>query len=163
MPQPFVHLHLFDCADLAAYRTQKRPSIQRWWRDRLERQEEWIIMYCPRQPDVSEAAWSAVLEEPDVAAVINHDEGYADGIAYDSPVIHTAAYLQFLEEAVRSAGGTRRHKEVNSVRDAVKEALAAGFDMLVNATGMAAGKLAADDECFPCFGQIIAVDAPEAP
>ena len=62
-PAPLVHLHVFDCADLTAYRTQKRPSIQRWWRDRLERQEEWIIVYCPRQPDVAEAAWSAVLEE----------------------------------------------------------------------------------------------------
>ena len=62
-PAPFVHLHLFDCVDLATYRTQKRPSIQRWWRDRLERQEEWIIVYCPRAPDLAEAAWSAVLEE----------------------------------------------------------------------------------------------------
>lgn len=103
----------------------------------------------------------AVLHEAGVKVVLNSEEGYVDGIAFDSFIVDAAAYLKFLRAEVVRLGGVIRSQSVESLLEAKEKAKEAGIDVVVNATGWQAGILAGDAACVSVFGQISLIRCPE--
>ncbi len=71
------------------------------------------------------------------------------------PVVDMRRYLDYLTRRLTSAGGELELRPVDSLADAAREAR-----IVVNCTGVAAGRLAADPAVVPVRGQHVVVDNP---
>jgi D-amino-acid oxidase len=78
--------------------------------------------------------------------------GYVDGLALQAPVIQTDKYLDFLMARFLSRGGVIRQEEVHSLDDLDRP-------VVVNCTGLGAGKLTPDPEVYPISGHMVVVEA----
>jgi D-amino-acid oxidase len=72
---------------------------------------------------------------------------------FTAPAVEMEIYLPWLQERFRRAGG-------QTVRRAIKSFDEVPADRVVNATGLAAGRLCGDDAVFPVRGQTVLVRNP---
>ncbi|MEV1286200.1 FAD-dependent oxidoreductase [Micromonospora sp. NPDC049679] len=81
--------------------------------------------------------------------------GYVGEWRHPAPSVEMARYLPWLIEQVTAAGGAVLRRLVARLADVAQLA-----PVIVNATGLAAGKLADDPAVHPVRGQIVLVDNP---
>jgi D-amino-acid oxidase len=72
---------------------------------------------------------------------------------FTSPAVEMETYLPWLQDRFRAAGGVVRRRRIRSFDEVPG-------DRVVNATGLAAGRLCGDDAVFPVRGQIVLVENP---
>jgi D-amino-acid oxidase len=87
---------------------------------------------------------------PPDARIVAGTGPYRREIRFTAPLAEPAVYLPWLESQV-----TVRRRAVRRLSDALAEA-----PVVVNATGLAAGRLAGDDAVYPARGQIVLVRNP---
>jgi D-amino-acid oxidase len=81
--------------------------------------------------------------------------GFQSGFRYTVPMVDMPAYLQYLCERLRAAGGHLRVATVHRLEDAAREAGA-----IVNCTGIRARELSGDAEVYPIRGQVVVAENP---
>ena len=79
---------------------------------------------------------------------------YADGYAFDAPVIDMSVYLDYLMRRFKDAGGVIERRRVGGLDEAF-----AGCSLVVNCAGLGARELLGDSELVPSRGQVIRVHA----
>lgn len=84
-------------------------------------------------------------------------EGYTDGFVAEVPLIETPIYMRYLTDTYKRLGGSieKLNKELDSFHDAAE-----GEELIINCTGLGAGKLCGDDQVFPIRGQIVRTENP---
>lgn len=80
--------------------------------------------------------------------------GYATGCAGQVPIIAMPTYLRWLDARVAALGGASEAGRVERLDEI------AGYDVVVNATGLAARDLVGDATLFPIRGQVVRVENP---
>lgn len=83
--------------------------------------------------------------------------GYVDGYVAKVARIETPVYMKYLFERFQQSGGVinKLEKEIDSIDE-----VSGGFGLVVNCTGLGAGKLCDDDKVFPIRGQLVKVSNP---
>jgi D-amino-acid oxidase len=99
--------------------------------------------------------WAATL--PDVRECQPDDlpEGFSSGWRYTVPVVDMPVYLAALVGRLRAAGGLIVQQSIGGFDE-----LAGRFDAVINASGLGATALAADDSVYPIRGQLVVVANP---
>jgi D-amino-acid oxidase len=82
-------------------------------------------------------------------------EGFATGWRYTAPVVDMPAYLDYLVQRLREAGGRIEVRAVASLAEAV-----AAAPIVVNCTGFGARQLVPDWDVTPNRGQVVVADNP---
>jgi D-amino-acid oxidase len=82
-------------------------------------------------------------------------EGYADGWYVELPVADMTRYLPWLERRFAELGGAILDGRLESLDDALEQA-----PVVVNCAGLAAARLAGDDDVIPVRGQVVVVERP---
>jgi len=72
---------------------------------------------------------------------------------FTAPAVEMETYLPWLQERFRAAGGRVRRREIKTFDEVPGE-------RIVNATGLAAGRLCADGAVYPVRGQVVLVRNP---
>jgi D-amino-acid oxidase len=103
-----------------------------------------------RSPGLEPPRWVHALEGYEPLAP-EQRAGFAQGWRARVPVIETPLYLPWLEERVRALGGVRERRTVRALAET------AGFEVLVNCTGLGARDLFHDEQCHAIRGQIARV------
>ncbi|GGL96021.1 FAD-dependent oxidoreductase [Micromonospora yangpuensis] len=86
---------------------------------------------------------------------------YRAQLRFTAPTVEMSPYLGWLRERISAAGGRVLRHRVARLADAfVDPATSAGVATVVNATGLAAGRLAADPAVYPVRGHIVLVANP---
>jgi len=80
---------------------------------------------------------------------------YTREVRFSAPLVEMDVYLPWLRDRFTQAGGTVLRREVQSLAEALVEA-----PVVVNATGLAAGRLCGDPAVYPARGQIVLVANP---
>jgi D-amino-acid oxidase len=101
--------------------------------------------------------WSSAVEGFEHAREDELPPGYADGYAYNAPVIEMSLYLPWLMERFGQLGGVLQRGSVLSLKEVLDPSL---FDAVVNCTGLGARELVGDTALFPIQGEILRVDCP---
>jgi D-amino-acid oxidase len=101
-------------------------------------------------------AWAAAFGEVREADRDELPPGYARGLRFAVPLVEMPAYLPYLHEQVLAAGATQVVRRIRRLDDLID----LGPDVIVNAAGMGAGALVADDTVYPVRGQIVRVTNP---
>lgn len=96
--------------------------------------------------------WAAAV--PDFQ-VVEPPPGYAGGWRFTVPSVEMVPYLEWLVARLTAAGGVLVRRRLDRLADA-----AALAPVVVNATGLAAGGLAADPAVYPVRGRIVLVTNP---
>jgi D-amino-acid oxidase len=78
--------------------------------------------------------------------------GYVDGFLQTVPLVETSRYIPHLLTRFRSAGGKIEQRTLQSLSEVPQE-----FKLIVNCSGVWAGKLVNDERVFPIRGQIVRV------
>jgi D-amino-acid oxidase len=81
-------------------------------------------------------------------------QGYVDGFVTVVPRIETPLYMRYLLNRFAELGGVI--EKLDTVTDSL-EGLATGHTLVVNCSGLGAGKLCGDKNTFPIRGQIVRV------
>lgn len=76
---------------------------------------------------------------------------YADALRFTPPLVNTGRYVGWLETELRREGVGFEYRPVRSLDDVD------GADLVVNAAGLGAGRLAADSTVRPARGQVVHV------
>ncbi len=105
----------------------------------------------PRLPSWAEAVGEVRLARPDELP-----PGYRYGLRFVVPLVEMPTYLPHLYDTVVRNGA--RHVQRRLL--ALDQVLDLGPDVVINAAGLTAGKLAEDDTTFPVRGQIVRVVNP---
>jgi D-amino-acid oxidase len=80
---------------------------------------------------------------------------YTREVRFQAPLVEMDTYLPWLRDRFVGAGGTVRRRGVRDLAEALAEA-----PVVVNATGLAAGRLCGDPAVYPARGQIVLVANP---
>lgn len=118
---------------------------------------ESLVLYR-EAPDRSHPmpAWAAAVGEVREADRDELPPGYARGLRFAVPLVEMPEYLPYLHERVLAAGATQVVRRIRRLDDVID----LGPDVIVNAAGMGAGALVADDTVYPVRGQIVRVTNP---
>ncbi|MGH2485013.1 MAG: FAD-dependent oxidoreductase, partial [Ktedonobacterales bacterium] len=79
---------------------------------------------------------------------------YADGYAFDAPVIDMSVYLDYLMRRFLDAGGTVSQRRLSGLDEAFAEC-----PLVVNCAGLGARELLGDHELIPSRGQVVRIRA----
>ncbi|WP_244930943.1 FAD-dependent oxidoreductase [Nocardioides sp. W7] len=118
--------------------------------------ESLSLLREPRDPDAPLPDWADAVGRVRPARPDELPPGYPAGLRYAVPLVEMPRYLPHLEATVARAGATfvvRRLERLHDVLDLAP-------DVVVNAAGLAAGRLVDDDTVFPVRGQIVRVANP---
>jgi D-amino-acid oxidase len=74
-------------------------------------------------------------------------------IRFTAPMVEMETYLPWLQDRFRAGGGTIVRRRITTFDEVPG-------DRVVNATGLAAGRLCGDDAVFPVRGQVVIVENP---
>jgi len=114
----------------------------------------------------------AVASEPAVRAVLGQGVAarFTDAVAYDAPVIDTAAYLAWLRAEILQLGGIITYggrgdipgclREFTAGVRAVHDGLGTADVVVINCTGVGAGTFTPDPAVYPCRGQVLHLPRP---
>ncbi len=102
-------------------------------------------LHRTRQPD---PWWRDAL--PALTRVSSLAAPYVDGWSFVAPVVEMPVYLPWLVGRVEALGGTLTRMAVSSLPDRA--------DVVVNATGLGARRLADDSSLMPVRGQVVCVE-----
>ena len=102
-------------------------------------------LYRARMPD---PWWSDAV--PSLARVTDPVAPYVDGWTYVAPVIEMPMYLRWLTSRVDELGGTLTRMALSALPDAA--------EVVVNATGLGARRMADDATMMPVRGQVVYVE-----
>jgi D-amino-acid oxidase len=80
---------------------------------------------------------------------------YTREVRFQAPLVEMASYLPWLRRQFVAAGGTVLRRGLQELDEALVEA-----PVVVNATGLAAGRLCGDSAVYPARGQIVLVANP---
>ena len=80
---------------------------------------------------------------------------YTREVRFQAPLVEMGTYLPWLRRQFLAAGGTVHRRTVQTLQEALVEA-----PVVVNATGLAAGRLSDDPAVHPARGQIVLVANP---
>jgi D-amino-acid oxidase len=97
----------------------------------------------------------AMLDDVHVCNPGQLPPGFIIGWRYTVPLIDMDLYLPYLQDRLTAAGGTIRRHSITDLGDAARDA-----SVVVNATGLGAGDLAADASLTPIRGQLVVMDNP---
>lgn len=100
-------------------------------------------------------AWFSLLGDVRPCAPPDLPPGYSGGIRYVAPLIDMPAYLAYLEDRLRNAGGTVEIGPIDTLGQAAELA-----PVVVNCAGLGARMLAADDTLTPTRGQHLITSNP---
>ena len=78
--------------------------------------------------------------------------GYADAFVFDTPVIDTSIYMNYLRTAFEQAGGQIEQRAVDSLDDAF-----AASNVVVNCAGLGSRELVGDTDVHAARGQVVRV------
>lgn len=92
--------------------------------------------------------WFSLLAEARPCAPSELPAGYSSGTRYVAPLIDMPMHLAYLEDRLRSAGGTIEVAPIRTLRQAAELA-----PVVINCAGLGARELAADDTLTPIRGQ----------
>jgi D-amino-acid oxidase len=92
--------------------------------------------------------WAAAV--PELAPADELPEGYVAGRRFEAPVVEMARYLPWLAGQVESRGGTLTRMALPALPDLA--------EVVVNAAGIGARRLAADPTVVPVRGQVVYVE-----
>ncbi len=101
-------------------------------------------------------AWADAVGDVRPARRDELPRGYRYGLRFVVPLVEMPLYLPYLHQSVLSAGVRHIVRQL----DALDEVLDLEPDVVVNASGMAAGVLVGDETVFPVRGQIVRVTNP---
>ena len=79
---------------------------------------------------------------------------YADGYAFDAPVIDMSIYLDYLVRRFQAAGGVIERRRVASLDEALAQS-----PLVVNCAGLGARELLGDRSLLPSRGQVVRIRA----
>lgn len=101
-------------------------------------------------------AWAAAVGDVRPARPDELPPGYRYGLRFAVPLVEMPLYLPVLYRSVLDAGARHVVRRVRALEDVLDLAP----DVVVNASGMAAGALVGDDSVYPVRGQIVRVANP---
>jgi len=96
--------------------------------------------------------WAPAAREVEYAPA---EPPYTREVRFAAPLVEMGTYLPWLRDRFIEAGGTVQHRVVQCLDEALVEA-----PVVINATGLAAGRLCGDPTVYPVRGQIVLVDNP---
>ena len=96
--------------------------------------------------------WVSAVENFRHASQDELPPGYADGFAFEAPVIDTQVYLDYLLRRFQAQGGQVYQRAVASLSEAFVEC-----DIVVNCTGLGARELVGDRDLHAARGQVVRV------
>ena len=82
----------------------------------------------------------------------NLPSDYVECFSFISSVIEMPIYLEWLSNKCVSLGGTLVHKTISTFVELPED-----FEIVINCTGLDAGKLVEDEEVYPIRGQILRI------
>jgi D-amino-acid oxidase len=85
-------------------------------------------------------------------------EGCISGYSFDTPVIDTSIYIEYLVKRFQKLGGTIVQREITSLETVLEE-----NPLVVNCTGLGSRFLLNDSEVFPIRGQIVKIELVDLP
>jgi D-amino-acid oxidase len=80
--------------------------------------------------------------------------GYVDGFVTEVPRVETPVYMRYLQNRFTELGGTLEKLDSEAVS---LDEISGGGSLLINCTGLGAGRLCRDGNTFPIRGQIVIV------
>ncbi len=89
---------------------------------------------------------------PTLSRVEAVPEPYVDGWSFRAPVVEMPVYLRWLSRRVEMLGGTLTRMALNALPDGD------GAEVVVDATGLGARRMAADNSLVPVRGQVVLVE-----
>ena len=104
-----------------------------------------------REP-ATDPVWSSYVRNYRRALPEELPDGYQDGYFFDSPVIDTGIYMNYLVERAKKLGAEIVQREISSLSEATQDS-----KILINCTGLGSRALLGDKEIYPIRGQIIRV------
>lgn len=106
---------------------------------------------------VDDPYWSAAVKEFGRAGPDELLPGYVDGYVALIARIETPVYMQYLVGRFRESGGriTKLDREIQSIDE-----LSGGNNLIINCSGLGAGKIFNDKEVYPIRGQLVKTSNP---
>ncbi len=106
---------------------------------------------------VDDPYWSAAVKEFRRAGPDELLPGYVDGYVALIARIETPVYMQYLVGRFRESGGriTKLDREIQSIDE-----LSGGNNLIINCSGLGAGKIFNDKEVYPIRGQLVKTSNP---
>ncbi len=124
-----------------------QPGTGVWLREGLE--------IFPAEMNLSEGLpeWVAFVKNFRLATSPDLPVGYGTGYVFDTPVIETRLYLEYLAGRVRQLGGQIIQKEVTSLAEPLENA-----GIVINCSGLGSRAMLNDQAVYPIRGQIVRVE-----
>ncbi len=121
--------------------------------ERGVRWHEGVLELSP-QPlsDAQLPQWRAYADNFRRARPDELPEGYADGYAFDAPVIVMSTYLPYVQQTFQARGGRVEQRAVADVAEAF-----AAAPVVVNCAGLGARELVPDPAMYPVRGQVVRI------
>jgi D-amino-acid oxidase len=105
-----------------------------------------------RSGDIGEPWWAPAAGEVTYAPA---EAPFTREVRFRAPLVEMGTYLPWLRQQFVAAGGVVHRRSVQTLDEALVEA-----PVVVNATGLAAGRLSDDMAVYPARGQIVVVANP---
>lgn len=99
--------------------------------------------------------WALELPGYQPCANVDLPPGFASGWRYRTPLIEMPRFIEWLETRLSALKAKIEYRRLTDLRSGFDEA-----DIVVNCTGIGAGRLVPDDEVRPIRGQLVAVPNP---
>ncbi|MBI2621043.1 MAG: FAD-dependent oxidoreductase [Candidatus Levybacteria bacterium] len=96
--------------------------------------------------------WHTEINSFQKLAPENLPDGYKYGYTYDTFVIDTSIYMDYLVAMFKKLGGKMVKKSVNNIKESLLVS-----DLIVNCTGLGSLKLLNDKRLYPSRGQVVKI------
>ncbi len=96
--------------------------------------------------------WAPAVEDFRHARQEELPLGYADGYTFETPVIDTLVYLDYLLHAFQARGGQIHQRAITSLAEAFAQSA-----IVVNCTGLGARALVGDNDLHAARGQVVRI------
>lgn len=104
---------------------------------------------------VDPPAWMSALPGFRAATAGELPDGFVVGWWYSAPLVDMPVYLRYLRGRLEATGTPVERRSVDALAEAAE-----GDEIVVNCTGVYAGKLTGDESLVPTRGQIVVVENP---
>ncbi len=105
-----------------------------------------------RTSEIPERWWNHKLKSFRKATAEELPKDYTNGYAYESLLIDTSIYIDYLVKIYRKLGGKMAKKTVTNVNEPLQK-----YNRIINCTGLGSITLFHDDRMYPLRGQVVRV------